>query len=471
MAEASTNQLHPFMAVDETLEWLDKTPPGRWPTWHCNVPNLPWAVPGEEVHFARWPNVIEAMKLKLKRFAETIDSAIPPRNWYGRGIVIAGGGKYIPATYVNVRYLREICKCSLPIEIWHLGLEEMDLGVRRIFRDLGCEVIDAREIEKQFPARILAGWELKPYSVLHSKFAEVLFMDADNCVLRDPSFLFDEEPYLQTGAVFWPDYPSWHLPLQVWLTWGMDWMTAQWKHERPFESGQYLINKCVCARELRLALWFCEWSDYTFRSVYGDKETFHLAWRYLGRDYAMPARGPGWLTHTIIQHDFAGNPLFLHRCRDKMQLACAGNTFEQALEGESARFAFAMELAKLWDGTLWVCKTQVDNEDAYHAERERIVKTRWLYKRVGYDERMMEFREDGFIGLGAAGCEVAWELHQSGEKFYLAITRVREGTSSWVATCVLERAGDGNYYGRWFEFEKMPIALVAVCQLGEGEGN
>jgi hypothetical protein len=74
-------------------------------------------------------------------------------------------------------------------------------------RPLGVEVLDLEEVARRRPMRILAGWESKVFAVQHAPYEEVLFLDADNLPARDPSFLFDEPLYRQTGAVFWPDLP------------------------------------------------------------------------------------------------------------------------------------------------------------------------------------------------------------------------------------------------------------------------
>ena len=55
--------------------------------------------------------------------------ALPPfptDRFDGRGIVIcAGGVRMFINAYVLVRVLREILRCALPIELWHLGPGEL----------------------------------------------------------------------------------------------------------------------------------------------------------------------------------------------------------------------------------------------------------------------------------------------------------------------------------------------------------
>ncbi|MCS7168056.1 MAG: hypothetical protein RMI91_12030 [Gemmatales bacterium] len=254
-----------------------------------------------------------------RRFA---DSLKPSRHAYSqnRGIVIAGGGlKYFPSVWVNVHLVWDF-GCKLPIQLWYLGDGKCDPYMRRLLKPLGVECVDARRLEKDIPCRILCGWELKPDSTLHSPFAQVVFLDADNGPVRDPTYLFDTPQFHEHGAIFWPDYACWTLKPEVWTIFGMDWMVPRAHEEVAFESGQYLIDKTRCWRELRMALWYAEHSDYVFRIVYGDKECFHLTWRLLGTEYARPTHPPGWNQHTIVQYDLEGRVVFQHRCQDKWKL-------------------------------------------------------------------------------------------------------------------------------------------------------
>jgi hypothetical protein len=271
------------LSVEEMIRLIAHAPPGPWPGG-----------------WASWSNVNEAHRVMARRFAATLT---PPRLTYPRerGIVIAGGGlKYFPSVWVGVNLIRHF-GCTLPIQLWHLGKGEIDPYLRRLLKPLGVECVDAREVEKEHPCRILCGWELKPFATLHSPFEEVLFLDADCGPCRDVTEVFAWPEYLDKGAVFWPDYACWQLKRDVWEIFDVPEVAARWQGEVAFESGQHVVNKNRCWRELRMALWYAEHSDFVFRVVYGDKECFHLGWRKLGSDYAMPAKAPGWNQHTIVQ--------------------------------------------------------------------------------------------------------------------------------------------------------------------------
>jgi hypothetical protein len=268
----------------------------------------------------------------LRRFNEAAAFATslsaPNEAFNGRGIVIAAGGlKYLPCAWVCIKMLRQL-GCKLPVEVWHLGNHEMPDGMQNLLASLNVNCIDATAVSQKYPARRLGGWELKAYSIIHSRFREVLLLDADNVVTVDPSFLFHTEPYLATGAIFWPDYNRLAEDRMIWQLTGIP-----FRLEPEFESGQIVVDKVKCWAALSLTMWLNEYSDFWYRHVHGDKETFHLAWRKLNLPYAMPARGIHPLPGTMCQHDFEGNRIFQHRNCLKWSLdgnpTIAGFEFEE----------------------------------------------------------------------------------------------------------------------------------------------
>jgi hypothetical protein len=424
---------NPEMTPEAMMELIAQCPPGPWPNG--------WGT---------WDNTIEAHQRLVDRY---IDNLKPSRATYSqeRGIVIAGGGlKYFPSVWVNVNLLRHF-GCTLPIQLWYLGDGEMDPYMKRLLAPLGVECVDAREVEKEHPCRILCGWELKLFASLHSPFAQVLFLDADNGVVCDPTYLFECDEYKRHGAVFWPDYACWTLKPGVWRIFGMPDMAEPEvaEHERAFESGQYLIDKRRCDRELRLSLFYAEHSDFTFQHVYGDKECFHLGWRRLDSEYAMPSAGPGWNVHTIVQYDFCGQILFQHRCQDKWRFG--GNRFNDSLANEQFCFDLVQSLSSMWSGVLWRNEQPTPNEQA---SIESIQGKKAIYRRVGYDERVLQFGGDRMIGEGTAECERCWHINQVDSDMVLTLSRVDR------PTCHLRQRASQTWTGQWLEYERMPIELT-----------
>lgn len=421
----------------DMAELIRRAPPGPWPA-----------------DWAKWHNTQEAHRILVEEYIPTIPPY--PGGYAGRGIIVAAGANpqphrglphgYMPCLWVLVNKLRAM-GCNLPVQVWHLGPEEMDPYCARLLRPLGAECVDARAVERHAPARILCGWELKAFAAMHCPFEEVMFLDADNAPCNaDPSFLFDTPEYQRHGAVFWPDYDNWELAPGVWKVFGMP-----DRHEPAFETGQWMVNKRMRWRELVLAFWYNQHSDFVFRHVYGDKETFHLAWRKLGVDYAMPKQAPGWFHHTIVQHDFQGRQILLHRVQDKWRLH--GGNRRVDLPDEDLHFSYVERLREIWPGKLW--RNPAPNRDERGVIR-RLVGQRFTYRRVGLDERPMTLGPGGRITEGAAECEVRWDIHQDGDSYVMAISRDDRPTA-------LLRLADGDVWrGRWLEHEKCPTEMAPL---------
>ena len=133
--------------------------------------------------------------------------------------------------------------------------------------------------------------------------------------MRDPAFLLDTLEYAKYGAVFWPDFGRFAPEREVWTAAG-----TPFRDEPEFESGQIVVNKRRCWKALNVAMHLNEYSDWWYRLIHGDKDTFHRAWRKIGQDYAMPSRGVEAMDGTMLQFDFAGERLFQHRNFAKWKL-------------------------------------------------------------------------------------------------------------------------------------------------------
>jgi len=286
-------------------------------------------------HLAR--TVIDGHRRLLDEAASAAAAAVPPTKFAGRGIVTLGGtSKYFAAAWVLVSVLRRL-GCTLPVEWWYLGPRELDrqmIDLAESLEGVTCIHLPDRLAEFGRAPRVLAGWEAKVWAIMYSRFAEVLFLDADQVPTADPAYLFDEPAYRDRGAVFWPDYPphGWSVTATAFQTAGLPVPTSRrrpaWKNPtdyRPFETGQILLDKTRHWPALELTSHINDHSDFWFPAVakgrhawhvYGDKDTFYLAWERLRSPYAMPPAcgfigGPR--AGAFTQRDFAGKILFQHR--------------------------------------------------------------------------------------------------------------------------------------------------------------
>lgn len=269
---------------------------------------------------------INALLEHKNQFCSSIDD-YPFGKYNGKGIVYtAGGVNYVTCVLISIQIIREL-GCILPIEVWYVGNEIPDY-IAIQFEGLGVVLknfLDYEDIKG-------TGYYLKPLSIMYSEFEEILFIDSDNVPYRDPTFLFDSEEYQTYGAVFWPDFwktdpenPIWEIVEQ-----------SNKSNDREQESGQILINKKECWKELNLCVYFNRYSEYYYKMLHGDKDTFRFAWIALEKKYFIIPYIPGSLGilkdgtffgNTMVQYDFKGEILFLHRNLMKWGITMLGERF------------------------------------------------------------------------------------------------------------------------------------------------
>ncbi len=370
----------------------------------------------------------------------------PPNRFEGRGIIVPGGGpRYLPSAWVCINMLRKL-GCTLPIQLWHLGPNECDDNIRRLLSPLGVECVDAHAVAKKHPLRSLNGWELKPFAMLHSSFKEVMLLDADNVPVIDPTFLFDAAEYAGTGAIFWPDYGRLRPDRPIWELAGVPYCD-----EPEFETGQVVVNKERCWNALQLTMWYNEHSDFFYRFIHGDKETFHMAWRKLDQPYAMPTTPIEPLAYTMCQHDFMGRRVFQHRNLDKWSFFGRNKTVGGFLFEKECLDLLEM-LRQRWTGRLDFdlnSKTAEEREMA-----EQIIGGAFRYRRIGYDERYMTFKRNGLVADGAAACEMFWNVKSENGRAVLEVLSEKE------LTCRLRLNGNGVWRGQWEHHERMAVELI-----------
>lgn len=329
----------------------------------------------------------------------------------GKGIVILGGGsKYFICAYVLVRVLRQV-GCKLPIEWWYIDDLEMDATAKHIVKGLGCEL---RSI-KEATGRKMGGWQSKVYAIIYSRFREVMFLDADQVPVSDPTYLFDDPQYQQTGATFWPDFApmGWDVTREAFEIMGLpvpgNIAQPGWHNPtdyRSFESGQLVVDTVKCAHELSLTALINDHSDLWYPQpggrhdwlIYGDKSTFFLAWEYLSSPYAMP---PDCLFFgddrggCFIQRDMNGNVIFQHRCQPVSKWHLHGeNVHPPGFTHADLCDASLLELRGMFSGQMYSWDPACKNNDLAPDGR-------WMWFSKGRDEPMdLEFEPRGkFRGL------------------------------------------------------------------------
>ncbi len=370
----------------------------------------------------------------------------PSEKFNGKGLVFClGGDKYFTCAWVSIQILRHL-GCELPIQAWYRGKNELDQEMKDILSPYNVTFMDSEEHRIHTPARILNGYEMKPYAITHSKFAEVIFIDADNVPLVNPEFLFDTNEYADTGAIFWPDYGRLDKHRMIWEV-----CNIPYRDEPEFESGQIVIDKSRCWKALNLTVHMNEYSDFYYKHIHGDKDTFHMAWRKLNQQYSMPKKGIHSLAGTMCQHDFDGRRIFQHRNMRKWTLN-GDNPRTPGFILEEECLSYLEQLREKWKKV----KTEAFSNDE-KGLYQKVVKQRYYdYVRVGYDNRSLEFAPDGRIAVGGDRLEKTWNIRKDQDKLFLEI----DGSDGVI--CRLSKGVDGVFSGRWAQHEQMPIYLLPI---------
>lgn len=220
-----------------------------------------------------------------------------------RGIVIAGGGKYLSWAWVNAKWTRHM-GVNLPLQVWFLGADEMPQKVRKHFTDLDVELVDAFEVRKKHWHRMLKGWSLKQFSAMRAPWQTVLSLDADAFLARDPAWVLDDPQFREVGAFFCADINKCR--------------QSDWAHfyfnvpvpAREMESGYFAWDRTKAWEGIKFTHWIAEHSEVFDRIIYGDKSRPELGFGTTNTPYIFDAN-PIWRGWGI-EHEWKGESICFH---------------------------------------------------------------------------------------------------------------------------------------------------------------
>ncbi|KAI5199023.1 glycosyltransferase family 71 protein [Aureobasidium subglaciale EXF-2481] len=197
------------------------------------------------------------------------------------GIVSAAAGKYLPVFVISLRMLRRTGS-QLPVEIFVDTEAEMTSHTcQTLLPSMDAHCIRLEDRLGAW-ARYLASFQVKAFAILASSFENVLFLDADAFMVKDPAHVFSQGPFTSTGLVTWPDF----------------WASSASQHlyevtEQPIpainalastESGQLLVSKSRHALTLLLSAYYNYYGPDKYYPLMsqggpgeGDKDSFILA--------------------------------------------------------------------------------------------------------------------------------------------------------------------------------------------------
>jgi len=313
----------------------------------------------------------------MKVSSSSSSSSSSQQHQQSKGIVMSVYPGLILSVYSILHLLRHDHGCTLPIELWSIP-GELDVDPKASAdrqQQQKQEAVLLQHILQQLPnithrilpttkdAKDISGFMIKPYSIVYSHFDQVLWLDADNVPVRDPSYLFDTPQYQSTGTLFYKDY--WQPKQSIF---DLDEESLVWEllgvpptQDFEMESGQLLLDKRqdLTVRALSIVMYLATTFDSRWigplRLLWGDKDLFRMAW-YMAHassknekngatSFSSPAFSyvktpPSPLGFTVsptnketyqkmkftscgvtmAQYDPYGKPLFLHRNEFKLRL-------------------------------------------------------------------------------------------------------------------------------------------------------
>jgi hypothetical protein len=266
-----------------------------------------------------------------------------------RGIVIpAGGARMFTCAWVAVRMLRDFLKTNLPIQIWHIGPREMSPAMLALMAEQQVETIDALALVGPEEGELeLGGFELKSLALLRCEFREVILLDADNVPLIDPEELFEHEAFRGTGAMFWPDLLSLSASSRIW-----ELCSVAYREMPSFESGQLVIDRARHFAAIALSWFLNRHSRIVYRHIYGDKDSFMMAWLALEEPFHLVSHAAQRLYGGVCQRHPDGRRMFQHRCLRKWRLH-GENPVIEGFQEEETCLRYLQELRSAWTGRVF----------------------------------------------------------------------------------------------------------------------
>lgn len=264
-----------------------------------------------------WPWASEPMY-------KDIDSIVATFPAGSRGIVISSCDSLFDYTVHMIIGLRQL-SVNIPIMVTHVGNSDLSLKKQEYLHNMNVLTLD---VSLYFDDSWLkmAGYAIKPFSILAAPFQEVMFLDADAVFITSPMKFFEDAEYKKTGHLFqkdraihhrWPKQKNWleeHVPkpfsetlkeTQIYRGFGDHQMDSSFliidKHKRIFS----LLATCkLNANKER---------ENFYYYFHGDKESFWIGAEMAGEPYSFLPHSPGVFGNFIEPTKLCGRQLLFDR--------------------------------------------------------------------------------------------------------------------------------------------------------------
>lgn len=294
-----------------------------------------------EEYLKSFLNVTQEEVASLRESHSAVVTSLPetiPKGLYkGNGVVYVGGGKFNWLTLLSIKSLRSLGS-TLPVEVLIPTEDEYEEDLcTRIFPalDAKCILLSHALGEDAMAKFTFKGYQYKALALIVSSFENVLLLDSDNIPVHAPDYLFDNEPFISSGLITWPDFWRRATSPHYYDIAGIKVRKQRVRfgyedrdkdatevsfHDRKgaipdptTESGQLMISKTTHARELFLALYYNLYGPDYYYPLFsqgsdgeGDKETFLAATVALKGPSYQVKKNLNAFGHFNIDHDFIG---------------------------------------------------------------------------------------------------------------------------------------------------------------------
>lgn len=262
------------------------------------------------------------MKLTTHEDFKTINTQAPTL-FSGAGVVLVGGGPYMPPALLSIRMLRKVNK-SLPVQVFLPSKRDYEPEIcEQVLPAMNAECFVIEDhLRKENPVKV-DHYQLKVLAILFSSFETVLYLDSDCMVLRDPMELIESEPFISTGMLNWPDYwIATEDPVFYKIAGMKDFPKGI--PGRSSEAGQMLIAKKKHLDSLLLAAYYNVYGpDYYYPLMsqgaagQGDKETFLAGAIVLGNPFYRIKEKVGTVGYFDHSKNFHGGAIVQYHAVDE----------------------------------------------------------------------------------------------------------------------------------------------------------
>lgn len=262
------------------------------------------------------------IKAEMQAFIDKLTNETAPRFGYEAGTTgIATSCRLDKLCLMHLHMLMHTLNGTVPVELWLERGVDAPARVAFVETTFGPHVrvryfdeTDAAYTAYFGPLRRLyrCFFHRKLQALVSSAFQHVFWLDSDVLLLRDPRVVLADAAVQRTGTMLWRDMSGILRENRIWSVMGRAPVVGQGG-----ETGVVYIDKARAWRGLYLAAFMNQAQSTYYRMLFGDKDTFFLAYDRLGAEHYlapfMPLPlGPDEGGHSFIHATPDGRMLFVH---------------------------------------------------------------------------------------------------------------------------------------------------------------